>query len=352
LTDIIKEHLGGIPFYPIFGNHECFPADQFDIFQNETQWLKNQTGNIWRDFLDDQAFTSLRLNGYYSMYNEKYNLRVIVLNTQTCDSVNFFLLRNPTDPNHILQWMRSELYIAENNNQTVYIIGHIPPGNQFCFSQWAERYTALVDRFSHVIRGQFFGHTHQDHFESMHSYVDNSLIGTVFIAPSMTTYTQQNPSFRIFEVDEETKFPLNYYQYRLNLSVVNSNKTNETLIWDIAYDILTEYNLPDLSWGSMDKLSQMLLVDKETRKKFIYHFYAGGPIGQLSDDDLDKTYTLRSYHCKTQNPVFNNFVDCLGWTYIEDPLDWVFLALQSLDGNYHTFNQTLSLPNEKSVIAE
>ena len=42
----------------------------------------------------------------------------------------------------------------------------------------------------------------------------------------------------------------------------------------------------------MEKLSQMILEDKETRKKFIYHFYAGGPIGQLSDDDLDKTCNL------------------------------------------------------------
>lgn len=39
----------------------------------------------------------------------------------------------------------------------------------------------------------------------------------------------------------------------------------------------------------MEKLSQSILVDKETRKKFIYHFYAGGPIGELSDDDLEKT---------------------------------------------------------------
>lgn len=47
--------------------------------------------------------------------------------------------------------------------------------------------------------------------------------------------------------------------------------------------------MTDLSWASMDKLSQSILVDKETRKKFIFHFYAGGPIGELSDEDLDKT---------------------------------------------------------------
>lgn len=68
------------------------------------------------------------------MYNKEHNLKVIVLNTQTCDSLNFFLMRNPTDPNNILKWMREELYSAERQNQNVYIIGHIPPGNSFCLS--------------------------------------------------------------------------------------------------------------------------------------------------------------------------------------------------------------------------
>lgn len=57
------------------------------------------------------------------------------MNTQACDTLNFFLVRDPTDPEGMLAWMREELYSAENNNQDVYIIGHIPPGNQFCISR-------------------------------------------------------------------------------------------------------------------------------------------------------------------------------------------------------------------------
>lgn len=110
------------------------------------------------------------------------------MNTQTCDSINFFLLRNPTDPDDILSWMRAELYEAEKNNKNVYIIGHIPPGESFCVYEWGQRYNVLIDRFQNIVRGQFFGHTHQDHFETMRSQVDNSVIGTVYIAPSLTTY--------------------------------------------------------------------------------------------------------------------------------------------------------------------
>lgn len=44
-----------------------------------------------------------------------------------------------------------------------------------------------MERFENVVKGQFFGHTHQDHYESMRSLVDGKVVGTVFIAPSLTT---------------------------------------------------------------------------------------------------------------------------------------------------------------------
>ena len=37
-------------------------------------------------------------NGYYSVYNKKKNLKIMAINTQVCDAINFFLLENPNDP--------------------------------------------------------------------------------------------------------------------------------------------------------------------------------------------------------------------------------------------------------------
>jgi sphingomyelin phosphodiesterase len=54
--------------------------------------------------------------------------------------------------------------------------------------EWSGRYTALVDRFTNIIRGQFFGHTHDDEIEIVRSYADSSPVGVVHIAPSLTTY--------------------------------------------------------------------------------------------------------------------------------------------------------------------
>ena len=80
-------------------------------------------------------------------------------------------------------------------------MGHIPPGDFGCTSckesytreksnsiiAWSGRYRALVDRFSNIIRGQFFGHTHTDQVQVVRSFADGSPVGSIYIAPSFTT---------------------------------------------------------------------------------------------------------------------------------------------------------------------
>lgn len=46
-----------------------------------------------------------------------------------------------------------------------------------------------------------------------------------------------NPSFRVYEVDAETNQPINYDQYRLNLTKWNQD-TVGPIEWDIAYNFL------------------------------------------------------------------------------------------------------------------
>ena len=48
----------------------------------------------------------------------------------------------------------------------------------------------------------FFGHSHSDQWKIHFDAEDDTRpIGVAFIAPSMTTYTNNNPSFRIVTVD-------------------------------------------------------------------------------------------------------------------------------------------------------
>lgn len=97
------------------------------------------------------------------------------------------------------------------------------------------------------MKGLFYGHTHNDHIETIVSRVDGRPIRTAFIAPSGTTYSYQNPSFRIFEINGADNSIRDYDQYRLNLDKANQDGPNAVLEWDKAYTFTKFYGLKSAS---------------------------------------------------------------------------------------------------------
>jgi sphingomyelin phosphodiesterase len=124
------------------------------------------------------------------------------------------LLKNPTDPGNHLKWLHNELLESEKNNQYVYIVGHIPPLDSV--DLWGQRFNILVDRFNYIIRGQFYGHTHNDHLSFFTAVNDTSrkIINNYLVAPSFTTSTAKNPRYRILKVDRDTMRVIDYDQYK------------------------------------------------------------------------------------------------------------------------------------------
>ena len=151
ITSLIKEYLPETQMYPIFGNHECFPADVFSFNNNYSLILKNQSMSMWMDYLTPESRNQLLHQGFYAQINTRYNLKFIALNTQACDVLNFWLLSNVTDPGDQLQWLEDQLKHSETNQIDNIIFGHIPPGDSTCNSNWAKRYNILVERFANII---------------------------------------------------------------------------------------------------------------------------------------------------------------------------------------------------------
>ncbi|XP_058066171.1 uncharacterized protein LOC131215792 [Anopheles bellator] len=82
------------------------------------------------------------------------------------------------------EWLEEVLAKSSRNKETVYIVGHIPPGSDerhighmmpFGHSSFTEknnaRYLRLVKRYSSIIQGQFFGHLHSDSFRVVYNEV-------------------------------------------------------------------------------------------------------------------------------------------------------------------------------------
>lgn len=100
---------------PIYGNHELFTCDQMDM-QNpkENDNLLAITSEIWKEYLDEQAFSDLKNLGYYTLYKAEWEVRFIVMNTQACDNYNSFLYANLNDPGGELEWIKNTLLQAES----------------------------------------------------------------------------------------------------------------------------------------------------------------------------------------------------------------------------------------------
>lgn len=227
------------PVFVAFGNHESSMTDMYQPFnKTKNSEFLNTMQKIFSNWITkpEEKETFLQY-GYFTTKFPNSNLRIISLNTFLCDIFNFYLIQNPTDPFSQFSWLIKTLREAELNHEEVFIISHIPPGDTNYMSECSKRFKAIVDRFQNIIKGQFYGHTHYDEMKLIPEYFDsNVMAGVEFVAPSLTTYSFQNPSFRIFEMDEETKIIYNYYQYRLNLTEANNLKENEEPKWNVAYD--------------------------------------------------------------------------------------------------------------------
>lgn len=81
-------------------------------------------------------------------------------------------------------------------------------------NDWSMRFNALTDRYSYIIRGQFYGHSHTDHVGLFPSSSNKSvLVNSFLIAPSLTTYSNKHPEYRIMTVDYDTLQVVDYEQY-------------------------------------------------------------------------------------------------------------------------------------------
>ncbi len=289
ITQLFKDKFN-FTVYPTIGNHESFPVNVYDFFTKREIQFNNFFAHTWADWIGEEASLQMKKDAYYSTYNQKWNLKVISLNTHACNSQNWFLFRDPTDPGGMLKWLRNELYEAELNEKRVYIISHFPPHS--CLEDFALVYDALLDRFSHTIRGNFVGHSHGAHLSAVRDHKTNKVVGVNLLPSSLTTYSQLQPSFRILDIDEQTMRPLNFYDYRLNLTKWN-NVESEDIQWDLAYDFLKEYNLTDMSMESIEEFIEKLRKDQDTINK--YNFNANSGVGSKT------TNFTKNYYCDTFN---------------------------------------------------
>ena len=92
------------------GNHESYPVNVYDYEGEREKMLIGGLAEAWKPWLDQKAYDMLRTKGYFSISLPEFNnLKVLSMNTQAQNDMNWFLMRNPTDAGHMLKWIEDEL---------------------------------------------------------------------------------------------------------------------------------------------------------------------------------------------------------------------------------------------------
>ena len=131
---------------------------------------------------------------------------------------------------------------------------------QGCAASWALRYRALMERYQHIVRFSLWGYTHRSEFAITQPFFTEDVnIGINFIPGSLTTFKNVNPQFAVMELDAEFLVPLTMQIYSLNITNANENNNPK---WNLLFDYIKDYQMPDLSPDSLFNLAKKVRTDK------------------------------------------------------------------------------------------
>ncbi|CAH1968580.1 unnamed protein product [Acanthoscelides obtectus] len=242
-----------VPIFPVLGNHEAHPVNQYSEIGEESsfsmQWLFSLFAKKWSKRVSGED--TIMKGGFYTVSPRK-GFRIVSLNNNVCYSSNWWLLLNDNDPYDQLKWLVEVLLKAEENDEVVHLLGHVPPGAD-CHKPWSREFNRIIERFSHIVAAQFYGHTHMDEFY-IHYNSSNELeaIGVGFNGASVNT-DLSNPSYKIYTVDSIAYNVVDMFQYTFNLTLANEDPVADPQ-WYTQYSFKSAYGLSSMQPMDMDAL--------------------------------------------------------------------------------------------------
>ena len=103
-----------------------------------------------------------------------------------------------------------------------------------------------------------------EYFELYKAFEEtDKAVSVDFRSNVVTTYHDNNPSFRVFEIDAEYKIPLTSYNYFINLTKANANP-DETPEVELQFEMVDDFGMLDLSPASFYELARKIRDDEAT----------------------------------------------------------------------------------------
>ncbi|XP_058470328.1 acid sphingomyelinase-like phosphodiesterase 3a [Solea solea] len=258
MTQTVRQHFPNLTVFPALGNHDYWPQDQMPTSTNA---IYKAAAELWKPWLQTEALLTLSQGGFYSQL-VKPGLRVVSLNTILYYGPNK-VTSNMTDPAGQFQWLEKTLDKAAQSLEKVYIIAHVPVGYlPFVKNITAirethnERLVSIFRKYSHVVAGHFYGHTHRDSIMVLLDQKGKPL-NSLFVSPAVTPIKHvmepysNNPAFRMYLYEAEDFGVLDIWQYYLNLTEANEKQRPD---WRLEYIMTEAFGLTDLQPQSLLQL--------------------------------------------------------------------------------------------------
>ncbi|XP_075163064.1 cyclic GMP-AMP phosphodiesterase SMPDL3A [Haematobia irritans] len=215
-------------------------------------------------------------------------------------------------------WLEEVLSKSKANKETVYIVGHIPPGSderhiglqQNGHTTFTEsnniRYLELVRKYASIIQGQFFGHLHSDSFRIIYDG-NGKPVSWMMMSPSVTPRKMNggsnNPAMRLYKFDTDSGQVLDYTQYYLDLQAANTlGEPN----WVPEYNLTHYYALSDISAISLHNF-----VDRFTSNdgSWFAKYYRANSVRYVTDPC--ENVCMLNHYCAITRVDYKEFRQCL-----------------------------------------
>ncbi|KAK4468157.1 hypothetical protein MN116_008321, partial [Schistosoma mekongi] len=352
---------------PVLGNHDVVPANSMEITPDSRTRtdLCHQLGNdvtLWGEWINYRqqkkhstssflplpnppdfpmanfshtCFFSHRLVYSTATYNHTNN------GNNTLHQPNLILISvngliwyqgNPLadtidpDPLGQLDWLQQTFQWARKRKDKVLLVNHFPPGAsenapqfyRFLRPEINDRFLNILIENADLLMAGLFAHEHVDSFRLLVSK-SNIPVASLFLMPSISPLLLHglgdlNPRIRLYRYKRSTMQLLGYSQYYFNLQnqLVNTE-------WQLEYDTLNTYHLPDLSSNSLNSLWNNFLQVDNGYWSIYWNYELGGrqhalKPNYLTDDGLcprSKSQCRCDHLCAMRFLILSDLDRCL-----------------------------------------
>jgi sphingomyelin phosphodiesterase acid-like 3 len=272
----IRAAAGSIPVIFAVGN-----CDSYTGYGPDSVFLSSTAPSYYTELLnslpDQQEFmNTFQAGGYYSLDLFEKQLKVISLNTIMCSGL--ILQDYSVQVGVQFTWLSAQLAAAQRAGQKVWIVMHVPPGiyisgvtessgqltgvAMMWYDEYQTSFLNILAAHPGLVSFALAGHTHMDEYRIL------SPECVLEVTPGISPVFGNDPSYKIFTVDNSTFAPVDYQSIKYSLPTAPNSFSD-------YYQFTQAYSMPSCSTASLTKLFPDLATNNAIQALFRSYYYSG-----------------------------------------------------------------------------